>query len=374
MTQSESPPPQDRAHSNPESAEVDIGKRKNWLFSIGTILLFFLILEILFRLYYRPLPPPHLQAFINPEWQEDTVFLTDSILFWRFIPSRTIEGRSRENGRYDIVINKDGYRGREWDEEIIDEQGDRVLVIGDSCVFGWDVPEGKNFPERLMVRLSQSPKFQDRPPILFQRGVPGYTSHQALTVLREWGPKIQPDWIVLYLGTNDCIPCVNKNDRTIAEETKEPFLQPAIQRSHAALALRDFILLVAKNLLIERDYNSTVDFQTSPARVPLDHFEENLADFVNYASDAKSRLILLTRQNATPNPRLETYNEKIREVGDAHGIPVVDVAARLVDYASSEVYAHPDWDPIHPNAKGYDLIAEWTVEAMLGQAEEQEGI
>ncbi|MCA9450375.1 MAG: SGNH/GDSL hydrolase family protein, partial [Candidatus Omnitrophica bacterium] len=319
--------------------------------------------EILCRVFYRPLPPPHLQPFVNPEWMTDAVFATDSKYFWRFIPDRSIRGGSRQDADYEIRINRDGFRGLEWNPDDPLE-GETILAIGDSCVFGWDSDEGENFPERLIRHLEGSGEFAGEPLVLYQRGVPGYTSHQAKMILEEWGPKVDPDWIVLSVGTNDCLPCIEKNDGDISAELSASFVEPLLRLSYTALAIRDFMFVLGKNLFFEADYSQGLDFQSAPARVPLDHFEENLRFFEDYADRNRSGLILHTRQNTEPNPRLETYNETIREFGTSRGVPVVDVAARFVEYATSEVYTRPDFDPVHPNEKGYDLIAEWTAEAM----------
>lgn len=94
-----------------------------------------------------------------------------------------------EHGMRDhpVAMNQDGTR--------------RILVIGDSFVFGVGVELEDSLPKALERRLdsfSESTRFQ-----VFNGGVPGYGSFQELHNLRRLVPILEPDLVVLVFFAGD---------------------------------------------------------------------------------------------------------------------------------------------------------------------------
>ncbi len=72
----------------------------------------------------------------------------------------------------------------------------RVIVLGDSFVFGSGVPQNAILTRRLAARLG--PGFE-----VVNLGVPGYGTDQELLTLRRWGRKLSPDLVLLGFFWND---------------------------------------------------------------------------------------------------------------------------------------------------------------------------
>ncbi len=80
----------------------------------------------------------------------------------------------------------------------------RVVVLGDSFVFGSGVPQEATLTRRLAAHLG--PGFE-----IVNLGVPGYGTDQELLTLRRWGRALSPDLVLLGFFWNDVME--NASDR-----------------------------------------------------------------------------------------------------------------------------------------------------------------
>jgi lysophospholipase L1-like esterase len=101
-------------------------------------------------------------------------------------------------------FDRHGYRTIDSDQ-VADSETDKVVFIGDSNTFGYDVPTDATFVEvadRLLPQYAA-----------INLGVPGYSSYQGLQVAREYLPILKPRIAVISF---------NYNDRRYVPESQEP--------------------------------------------------------------------------------------------------------------------------------------------------------
>jgi lysophospholipase L1-like esterase len=107
-------------------------------------------------------------------------------------------------GRHDewtIVSNARGFRSVEPPppEKPADEL--RILCIGDSVTFGFNVDQADSFPERLQAALRA--RHPDRSIRVINAGTPGWSWLQGLRFLEREGVALRPDVVVMAHGAND---------------------------------------------------------------------------------------------------------------------------------------------------------------------------
>jgi hypothetical protein len=96
--------------------------------------------------------------------------------------------------RINVKINSKGLRDREYAYERTPGTP-RVLVIGDSFVWGYGVEQQETFPKVLEAR---------RPGVeVINAGVAGYGTDQELLWLRSEGVRYRPDLVILVMCGND---------------------------------------------------------------------------------------------------------------------------------------------------------------------------
>jgi len=78
----------------------------------------------------------------------------------------------------------------------------RVLITGDSSVYGWGQPEGKTYAEQLEAMLSDA--LIGRPVKVINLGVPGFSTEQTLRLLADVGWAYEPHLVVVHNIFSDC--------------------------------------------------------------------------------------------------------------------------------------------------------------------------
>ena len=106
---------------------------------------------------------------------------------WGFTPGNVIM-----QGNVLMEINALGFRGPVPATRVPGEL--RLLSLGDSSVFGFGVQDGETFHELAATELSAE---LGRPVSAINGAIPGHDSAQSLAVLRDLGPKVEPDVVLI---------------------------------------------------------------------------------------------------------------------------------------------------------------------------------
>ncbi len=90
----------------------------------------------------------------------------------------------------------------------------RVLMLGDSFTYGWNVSQGEDVPSQLQATLRAA--HPDRTITVINLGVPAYAPWQELELLKERGLAFAPDIVILQLfPANDITESLTKFGRTL---------------------------------------------------------------------------------------------------------------------------------------------------------------
>ena len=116
----------------------------------------------------------------------------------RGLPYRLRPGVELQLGEARVAINQLGLRGA--DAEAVPAAGiERVLVIGDSIVFGQGLDGDATFP----VQLERELRSRGLAVEVLNGGVPGYNPAAELVFLRTYGLELAPSRIILGISLND---------------------------------------------------------------------------------------------------------------------------------------------------------------------------
>jgi len=263
-----------------------------------------------------------------------------------------------------------------------------IVSLGDSCTFGAGDAES-TYPAALERRLERRPLGSQsgaaRPLIVVNAGIAGLRSDEAVGRLDYALSTIHPEVVTLYLGWNDLM---KQNPR--AQTDTGPFSDIAYRLDGLWLVrgLRKLLFLELRARFgtlrtgADGETGRFADFR--PGR-----FEANLHRLVAQAREAGARPLLVTlphslRRDLGPmellEPKrqspyfwggnalgdfvdlIERYNETIRRVGAADGVPVAEVAERFDRMTRKADYF---FDTMHPNRRGNALIAEVLERSLL---------
>jgi hypothetical protein len=171
------------------------------------------------------------------------VFEPDPELGVRLRANASTRVRSRSGRVTDIRINALGFRGKEWPKpgEVTESDAVRVLLLGDSQMFGYGVDE----PLAVASQLERAGHVT-----VLDAAVPTFGPPDYVLALRQLAPKFRPRFVIFVANAaNDWFEPVPNRQRTTAQDgwatrfgtpaaTWFPFRDYVMGRSHLALGIR----------------------------------------------------------------------------------------------------------------------------------------
>ena len=273
----------------------------------------------------------------NFEADEIRYYEGDAALFWRFRPSNVIHDFWVSTA----TINSEGFRGPEfrWSKK---PGTFRVVCLGDSGTFGWNVGDDEGYPARLEALLTQA--MPGRRVEVVNMGVPGYSSYQGRRLVEADVVRMSPDVIVFSYGRNDHNDTVYLTDR---QRRRRPAALVDLQDVLLESRLYQWAFMkVAVRMYKTTVHEFVVNGPKQAVRVPLDDYEDNLRSAAAAARRLGARILFL------PRAQWPQYNETMRRVAGQTGAGYVDLSLQkgdreLIDFMHGE----------HPGPDAYRRLA-----------------
>ncbi|RME22118.1 MAG: hypothetical protein D6798_16595, partial [Deltaproteobacteria bacterium] len=306
----------------------------------------------------------------------------DPRYLWKLEPGRTFvspAGTTR--------INDVGLRTRLLPTDPKGPDEIRVMVTGDSSVFGWGQPDGMTYAEQLEAELQRN--FRGHVFHVVNLGVPGYSTVQTLRLLEDLGWRYQPDLLVVHNIFSDCnIDAFQDEDALALADPDGTPLRRLLHRSRLYCAA--WMPWARFQATLNQQPNRVlmpgmptgpnaaatlekIDTVIDLSRVPLDDYLDNL-DQMRVEADAHgARMVVAplaqewdvgvwTMPMDPPRPDQvlpwHPYRQALARWADARGIDRVDLPAA---FAAAEGDPRGFFtDQMHPSVRGAQIMA-WAV-------------
>jgi len=250
-------------------------------------------------------------------------------------------------------IDRFGYRNRDALQTLRSRPRlgtTRVLLLGDSCAFGWGICR---FDETLGFQLEKLIGAPTHRAQVINLAQPGYSTEQGLRLFRRWFPKVRPDFVILYFGWNDLFPTPGLTDAEVLRLL--PVTQSAPMRALMGTALYR-TLAFGLSRMVEP---SVAPGTSHRSRVPLEQSGANMRAMVeeSRAGGAGVYIVVPPRgpQFNRPDLHIFEFNRAVREVIGDHATFIQPFA---MDPAAPGSAAYFLSDGYHPSAPGARLLAE----------------
>jgi lysophospholipase L1-like esterase len=237
----------------------------------------------------------------------------------------------------------------------------RVLLVGDSCIYGWGLSPAHTLTEQLSRAIAEEGWDPTRVQVL-NLGVSGYSTVQIATVVREAMRELEPDVVVLYPAAwNDQWPAMKQTDEELAAQTRRGSVARALRRTAIYRSLRPWPAQAAPPTL---EHRSKV-FEKWNAGQPLYGTrvaEDRVGHHVRAAIDACREGGAEPLCIVPPHPP-ETRKKHPRVLVDADAVRAVTHDVGAIDGA--EVFARAAkggdetflfLDHVHPGPVGVHLL------------------
>ena len=122
-------------------------------------------------------------------------YTADAVGGWRMQPKADAETiKTREGNSFVLTTNADGLRTSARKARLPGIR--RVVIMGDSTVFGWGVSDGETFPDALGVALGPGVE-------VINAGQPGYSTTQMVALFERSIAAFSPDVLVVFVPMHD---------------------------------------------------------------------------------------------------------------------------------------------------------------------------
>ena len=223
------------------------------------------------------------------------------------------------------------------DSEIEDDGADRLLAIGDSCTWGWEVAQDEAYPQvlqRLLERQAGPRRYR-----VINGGTPGYASYQGLVYLRERGLALRPAVVMFGYWFNDQLPTGDVEEALALQQRIMPLVKLDDRLLEYSLLWR-----AMRSATLPREGDARV-------RVSPDKYRRNLAEIIRLTREQGARPFMVDFSG--PDYSGE-YARIMAELSDELAVPTV-------------IYKGPLIDIVHPTREGHAQLAEMILEQLKAE-------
>lgn len=251
-------------------------------------------------------------------------------------------------------INRIGFRDIEHRLVKTDK---RVIVVGDSLTFGWNVRLEDIFVSQTRKELES----EGRTIEIVAMGIIGYNVRQEYHLIKERGLKLDPDLVLLQIGPNDIERALGI--RTDPEQKFMLTQYGEISVPYVFKKTRFTRWLMAHSYLFKL-LNLKFAGKPKAGDAPRDLYSEGTESATEYLRKTKillagsnhrlAAVVFPFRSDSMRPPYSDFHRAILKELADA-SIPALDLSAVLNSSAEGESL----WvDFVHPNRAGNKLAAE----------------
>ncbi len=357
---------------------------------------------------FWPLPDPfaNAKADLRPVIQSDDPldYMPRSHkphLFSRFTAEEGLPGMS---GTTTFTTNEFGFRGPPL--AVPKEPGEyRIFLVGGSTTECMIIDDTQS-PERLLQRLLTD-HMPGRRVRVYNTGKAGARSYDHVAIVAHRIAQLEPDLIVVFAGANDQRAAILNADylqphrdrpanhsfvlllKFAATEFQIPRLLHAVIHRLAGLTEREQLEQIATTSRIRTQValklNKPISEKTP--RTDVIPYGRNLATLAGITKAQGAQMLFVTQASTWNSPidpntvrwhwmnyvdgtvyredlmdsALESYNEEMRRVGAAQGVPVLDLA-RLIPKSLDYFF-----DDMHFNTKGAAMFASLIAQSVQDQ-------
>jgi lysophospholipase L1-like esterase len=340
-------------------------------------LVVFAILETLLRIAYfvrnsivTEVPLPYVFGYDYgpiPPWLDVLRMLElDSVLIWKnrpnihrkyidiFSPAHSEQERTallrqfflrfpdslKGNPTWEISLNSEGFRDLEFSKKKSSSVF-RIVCLGDSWTFGWNVGQNQAYPQMLKALLGQ--EFSEANFEVFNLGVGGYTSLNGLRLLKTSVLDLNPDVVVIGFAMNEPGMAGFRDKTTpVGQEsvTLLKTLSGIVNKSEFFQLLRYWALLLkwqpqSIDRHIEKMWrHATWERQVTPddfdkfdpwMRDSLKDFGNNHREMIKLARSHNTSIVLLYNEFWKGSP----YLKVLQRISRDERVPLVDSSALI---------------------------------------------
>ncbi len=314
---------------------------KGILTLVITLVIFFLIAEVLTRVFVVPPPAYKIEIRRNSSnliLERELILNTEGIWGGSFVK---INSEGMRDDEYGLEKPKDVYR---------------IAVLGDSNTFGLGVEQDETYSAVLerMLEKNLDSKYE-----VLNFGVPGYTSKQELELLKTKVLSYEPDLVILAYTLDD----PEEKTLNVKIEEKKSFLMKFWEVSSRSRFVK-FMKAKMKSTLDRWNVKNKgyVDFYQDLYENDSEEWEVNrevLKEFYETCEENNIKVLIVVFPlftNLNENYPYKNIHEKVILEASEDGYYTLDLFPYFKGMDANSLRVSPMYDT-HPNKQAHNIIA-----------------
>ena len=286
-------------------------------------------------------------------------FKPDPEVFWKLRPNLKMRMDMPKGGSFIVETNKQGIRNAEIPFKK-PANGYRIECYGDSITYGHGVDGPYTYESQLQKLLRDKYRASKHIDVM-NFGCPGYTAHQGWYLFKRLGKKYDPNLCILAFNYADPSAEEKKDSERMAKNPMVLSIQKFLYSSEFYLALRQ------QRINIDRQGKQPDQYYFTSVRVSQAEYEKFMKDWAAEMKKTDGHVIYLSLAYATPDPfsYYGDYRKACEKIAKETGNYYIDMNKVFKDSGLSNpelfllsVREGEEVDRIHPNEKGFELMAK----------------
>ncbi|MEM7792641.1 MAG: GDSL-type esterase/lipase family protein, partial [Verrucomicrobiota bacterium] len=305
--------------------------------------------------------------------------------FYTNTPSTKIEfvydgnprGYFEEGNLVSHKTNSLGFRG---DEFTIPKSSQlvRITALGDSFTFGEGVKDEDTYAEKLEALL-QDQEDDAREFEVYNFGVGGFNTEQAVRLFEDLVIQVNPDHVVLGYTLNDAEPKLFVLDQAAQEiRRRERSVEAiesiyALEQSSGFLSRLKIVQLIQQILNKEKMTRATVEYYKALYKEKNADWSKTQASFKRLSELCQQKeiectvLVFPLLYDLSEDYPFIAIHEKIRKEAEMNGLNVVDLFPALKGMDHTSLWVHPTDQ--HPNEIVHQIAADALFQSIFRNTE-----
>jgi len=252
-----------------------------------------------------------------------------------------------------LYFNRDGFRSEEV--SVRKPAGEkRILIVGDSCMFGFKLPQDLTIGYQLEEILNERDKRAIKWKVL-NAAVIGHTTSQGRYILEKRGLKYQPDYILVGYNNDSMSSPILDSEQSGNKSLLS--IRLLLYKSEIFLTLRKMVSIYKLQRILMKNDHKFINSERK-ARITREQCRENIKYFIGKSGNNIIPIILVMPTKPSDIADMDSHKKIMKDTALKFDSPLLDLNDFFKKNHKREKLFLPN-SSLHFNSDGVEIAAEY---------------
>ncbi len=259
----------------------------------------------------------------------------------------------------ELHFNREGFRSEEIPLKKPPQER-RVLILGDSCFFGFNVPQEKTVGYRLEKLLNEKDKRGTQWRVM-NSSVTGHTTLQGRYILDKYGKKLKADYVIAGYNNDRMLSPISDSKQN--ERNLLFYVRSLLYKSDIYLGLRKMVAVLKVNKAIGKETNDPQNFRLN-SRISVEETRSNIEYIIRKSREGGTPIIVVMPTNPPSFTDRDQNKKAMKDTAEKLSANLLDLNELFRNDPQYEQYFFAG-DAVHCNERGAEKASEYLCTEIL---------